>query len=214
MKKGATELVLIIDRSGSMSGLESDTIGGINGILREHRQLDENCLISIVLFNHTTKALFDRQPIYKVRNLTESDYKPAGSTALLDAVGNSISHISKVQGYLPEEFRAEHVIFAITTDGLENSSKKFTKQELRKLIEAKQEMGWEFLYLGANVDAFEEGASIGIARDRIANYVPDDRGTERMFHSIAVGTARILESPGRIDGSWADDVNEDYESRK
>lgn len=185
MRKNLTELVFVVDRSGSMAGLESDTIGGLNATLQRNREVDGECNVSIVLFDNVSEVLVDRKPLQEVSNLTKSQYQVRGCTALLDAVGDAIRYTEKVQSILPEEYRAENVIFAIITDGLENASRRRTYHEVKRTIEAKQEKGWEFLFLGANIDAAAEAGRIGIREDHAAQYVSDDRGTEIAYDAIA-----------------------------
>ena len=181
MKKNLTELVFIVDRSGSMAGLESDTIGGLNATLQKNREVDGECMVSIVLFDNVSEVLVDRKPIGEVANLTTRQYQVRGCTALLDAVGDSVRYIDKVQRILPEDYRAENVIFAIITDGQENASNHRSYSEVKHMIEAKQEEGWEFLFLGANIDAAAEAGRMGIRPDRATQYVSDDTGTNLAY---------------------------------
>jgi len=217
MERNITELVLIIDRSGSMCGLESDTIGGINAVLRSHRKESGECMVSTVLFDDTTKVLHDRVPIAEVADLTERDYRTRGCTALLDAVGGSIKHIERVQRYMPPEYRASHVIFVITTDGMENASRRWTYENLKKLLGRKQEEeNWEFLFLGANIDAAAEAGRIGIPRDRAETYVADEEGTEAMYDAVACASVAMRDAPAgaRIGGDWRDPIARDRKRRK
>ncbi|MDO4891222.1 MAG: vWA domain-containing protein, partial [Coriobacteriaceae bacterium] len=178
MNENLTELVFIVDRSGSMAGMESDTIGGVNAVLEQNRKLEGDALVSVVLFDHETNVLRDREDIQKVPNLTDRDYQVRGCTALLDAVGESVRFIDKIQRYLPEDIRPGKTMFIITTDGYENASKKFTYSQVKRLIERKTEDGWEFLFLGANIDAAAEAERIGIASDRAETYVNDSIGNQ------------------------------------
>lgn len=215
MKKNAiTELVMIIDRSGSMGGMESDTIGGINAVLDQNRKLEGGCTVSTVLFDHETLVLHDRVPIERVKPLTERDYQVRGCTALLDAVGGSVKHIERVQRYMPEEYRADKVIFVITTDGLENASRKYRYPDVKRMIEAKQEEGWEFLFLGANIDAAKEARSLGIAEDRAETYVADTVGNAVMYESVAAATCAMRSEPGkRVTGGWRSKIRADRACR-
>lgn len=213
MKKNLTELVFIVDRSGSMSGLESDTIGGLNATLDRHRAVEGEVIVSTVLFSHRTRVLHDRVPLDKVEPLSKADYRAYGNTALLDAVGGSIRHIERVQRYLPEEHRAEHVIFVIITDGMENSSRRYTCQQVRELIEQKERDGWEFLFLGANFNAEEEASRLGIAADRAVTYLADKLGTRIMHESIADATCSMRYAARRVDDSWKRSVERDAAKR-
>ena len=214
MKKNLTEIVFIIDRSGSMGGLESDTIGGINATLEGHRKAEGETVVSTVLFDTDTQVLHDRLPIAEVAPLTEKDYWVRGCTALLDAVGGSIRHISRVHGYLPEDYRPEHTIFVITTDGLENASRQYTYPQVKELIEAKQREGWEFLFLGANIDATAEAGRIGIAPERAATYMPDSMGTAVMFDAMCAETIGLRKESGKKRGGmWKRAIERDVASR-
>ena len=216
MKKNLTELVFVIDRSGSMGGLEPDTIGGFNATLEQHRQADGEAIVSTVLFDHETIVLHDRVDIDKVQPMTEADYQVRGMTALLDAVGGSIRHIERVQSYLPEDFRAEHVIFVITTDGYENASKKYSYDQVRHMIEMKKEAGWEFLFLGANIDAVSEAARIGISADRAATYMADGIGNHVMYEAVADATCAMRSMPAgspKMTGSWKASIDRDVATR-
>lgn len=205
MNENLTELVFIVDRSGSMAGMESDTIGGVNAVLEQNRKLEGDALVSVVLFDHETNVLRDREDIQKVPNLTDRDYQVRGCTALLDAVGESVRFIDKIQRYLPEDIRPGKTVFIITTDGYENASKKFTYSQVKRLIERKTEEGWEFLFLGANIDAAAEAERIGIASDRAETYVNDSIGNQVMYDAIADATMGMRSAPAgapRMDGGW------------
>ena len=202
MKKNLTELVFVVDRSGSMAGLESDTIGGLNATLQKNREVEGECVVSIVLFDNMSDVIVDRKPIAEVRNLTTRDYQVRGCTALLDAVGDAVRYTEKVQNILPEDYRAEHVIFAIITDGLENASRHRTYDEVKRMIEAAQEKGWEFLFLGANIDAAAEAGRIGIRPDRATQYVSDDAGTAIAYEAMASAQVSRRET-GAVDDTWA-----------
>ena len=215
VKPGLTELVLIIDRSGSMGGLESDTIGGINSVIKQHQQEEGECIISTVLFDTTTTVLHDRLKIKDVEPLTTKDYQVRGCTALLDTVGDSIRHIDRVQRYQPEGYRAEKVIFVITTDGLENASRRHSYKDVKRAIEQKQELGWEFLFLGANIDAAAEAGRLGIAHDRAATYVADHEGNHVMYDAVGAATVGMRRASGaRLGGSWKQSIDEDTARRK
>ncbi len=213
-EKNNIELVMIIDRSGSMGGMESDTIGGINAVLERHRGLDNRTTVSTVLFDDRTEVLHDRLPLSEVAPLTRDDYSVRGCTALLDAVGGSIHHIERVQRYMPGEYKADKVIFVITTDGLENASRHYTYSQVKRSIEQKQEEGWEFLFLGANIDAAAEAHRIGIAQDRAATYVADSLGQQVMYDAVADATCEMSAMPtGRIGGSWSKKIERDRKMR-
>lgn len=191
MKKGLTELVFIIDRSGSMSGLESDTIGGFNSMLKEQQAVEGEALVTTVLFDDKYELLHDRIDIKAVAPLTNEDYSVRGSTALNDAVGKTIGKIRKAQQHTAEAYRAEKVMFVIITDGEENASHRYSSNEIKLLIEhQKHKHGWEFVFFGANMDAVAEARKIGIAANRARNYTADPMGTSRAFLGIsALSTA-------------------------
>ena len=216
MKKGLTELVFIVDRSGSMGGLESDTVGGINATLAKNREAEGEAIVSIVLFDNTAEVLVDRVDITKVKDLTRDDYQVRGCTALLDCVGDSIRHIKRVQGYMPDEYKAEHVIFVITTDGLENASQRHTYQDVKRAIEQRTEEGWEFIFLGANIDAVSEAARIGIAEDRAATYLADAPGSAVMYDGVAKACCSMREASfgERISAKWKETIEHDTAKRR
>ena len=215
MNKDLTELVFIVDRSGSMGGLESDTIGGINATLAKNRALEGDANVSIVLFDTTVDVIVDRKPIAEVADLNAKDYQVRGCTALLDAVGDSIKHIKRVQGYMPEEYKAERVIFVITTDGLENASSRYSYADVKKAIEARTEEGWEFIFLGANIDAVGEAGRLGINADRAATYLADSEGSTVMYDAIAEATCSMRSAPQGmpISGNWKEKVERDTAKR-
>lgn len=214
MKKNLTELVFVIDRSGSMGGLESDTIGGFNATLKAHQEADGQAVVSTVLFDHETKVLHDRIPIENVSPMTEKDYKVRGCTALLDAVGGAIRHISNIHKYLPEEYKPEHTIFVITTDGLENASTKYTYKQVKHLITEKEEAGWDFLFLGANIDAAAEASKIGIPVARAATFIADKLGSKTMFGAVCAETINMRTGCSQRDDSWKDSIEQDTATRK
>lgn len=193
MKKNLTELVFILDKSGSMAGLENDTIGGFNSMLRKQKALDGECRITTVLFDNCYQLLHDRIDIRAVSPMTEEEYQVGGSTALLDAIGRTVHKLVSVQKNTAEEYRAENVMFVIITDGEENASREYSPQKVKAMIEhEKEKYGWEFVFLGANIDAVETAGRFGIAPDRAVDYVPDGAGTELNFQmmSEAVATFR------------------------
>lgn len=214
MKKNLTELVFVVDRSGSMSGLESDTIGGFNATLKAHQEADGQAVVSTVLFDHETKVLHDRIPIENVSLITEKDYKVRGCTALLDAVGGAIRHISNIHKYLPEEYKPEHTIFVITTDGLENASTKYTYKQVKHLITEKEEAGWDFLFLGANIDAAAEASKIGIPIARAATFIADKIGSKTMYGAVCAETINMRTGCSQRDDSWKGSIEQDTATRK
>jgi len=195
MKKNSTELVFILDQSGSMTGLEKDTIGGFNSMLAKQKALDSPCRITTVLFNHCCTLLHDRIDIQAVSPMTERDYTVGGSTALLDAIGSSVDKLIRVQKNTAEEYRAEKVLFVIITDGEENSSREYTADRVKAMIEQeKSEYGWEFVFLGANIDAVQTAKSFGIGAGQAVNYVPDAAGTALNFQMMANAVAGFRET--------------------
>lgn len=186
MKKGLTELVFIIDRSGSMGGLEGDTIGGFNAMLKEQQTIEGEAFVTTVLFDDQYELLHDRINIKAISPLTEKDYTVRGNTALLDAVGKTIHKIRRVQKSTAEDYRAEKVLFVIITDGAENASRKYTAEQVKALIQHQREKhGWEFIFIGANMDAVVEADRIGIAADRARNYIADSIGTSTVYSDIS-----------------------------
>ena len=214
MKKNLTELVFVVDRSGSMGGLESDTIGGLNATLAKNREVEGECIVSIVLFDNTSEVIVDRKPIGEVDALTTAQYQVRGCTALLDAVGDSVRYIEKVQQILPEDYRAEHVIFAIITDGFENASRRRSYPEVKHMIEAKQEQGWEFIFLGANIDAAEAAQAIGIAAEQSVRYHSDGIGAKLNYEVMGdIVHDRARGSKAKAS-SYLKRIDRDYKARK
>ena len=217
-----TEIVFILDRSGSMSGLESDTIGGFNAMIdKQKAETDGNALVSTVLFDHESIVLHDRVPLVDVKPLTRQDYEVRGSTALLDAVGSAIKHIRNVHKYARAEDRPEKTLFIITTDGMENSSERFSYKDIKRLIDGQKEHGWEFVFLGANIDAVEVAEHIGIDARRAVNYNADRQGTAQAFEAIGELTCAIVDATPAIemdsffnDGSWRKNLDKDFSERK
>lgn len=186
MKKNLTELVFILDRSGSMYGLEQDTIGGFNSMLTKQKSLDGECRITTVLFDHQYTLFHDRIDIQAVSPMSEKDYFVGGSTALLDAIGTTIDKLIRVQRHTAESYRAQKIIFVIITDGEENSSRKYSYDQVKAKIEHEKEAyGWEFIFLGANMDAVKTASQFGIHADRAAEYVPDAVGTTLNFEMMS-----------------------------
>ena len=207
-----TELVFIIDRSGSMSGLESDTIGGVNGVLAKNRAIEGTANVTTMLFDDKLEYLHDHVNLKEVANLTEKDYWTRGCTALLDAVAETIIHVEKVQGYLPADAKADQVVVTIITDGLENASKSHSYAEVKRMIEAHTEMGWEFLFLGANIDVAAEAGRLGIREDHAAPYMSDCEGTAVAYDAIAEANIQSR-TCGHVMPSWAKGVRADVAKR-
>lgn len=215
MNKNLTELVLILDRSDSMAGLESDTIGGYNGMLEKQRKTKGEVLVSTVLFNERSEVLYDRVPLSRMPKMTERKYCVYGSTALLDAVGGAIHHIANVHKYAREKDRPGKTIFVIITDGLENSSLRYSCEQVKRMIERqKKKYGWEFLFLGANIDAVETASSIGISADRAANYHSDHRGTVLNYEVVSEAVCEMRTSERTLGASWKKRIDEDYKKRR
>ena len=209
-----TELVFILDRSGSMSGLESDTIGGFNSMIEKQKKEEGEAVVSIVLFNNESVVIHDRLPLDKVPRMTEKEYFTRGCTALLDAVGGAVHHIGNVHKYAREEDRPEHTLFVITTDGMENASLRYSYEEVRRMIERqKEKYGWEFLFLGANIDAAKEAARFGIREDRAVNYHCDSDGTALNYEVVAETICDVRASRP-IQADWKKRIDEDFRKRK
>ena len=208
-----TELVFILDRSGSMSGLESDTIGGFNSLIEKQRKEDGECYVSTVLFDNASEVLHDRVKLPDVKPMTEKDYTVRGCTALIDAIGDAIHHIENIHKYARPEDVPQHTMFVITTDGLENASRKYTGDQVRKMVEQKKELGWEFLFIGANIDSVETARNYGIDADRAVNYRADSRGTAVMFCTVEKAVGKVRKAKN-LDACWSEEIAEDYESRK
>ena len=214
MNKQLTEIVFILDRSGSMSGLEADTIGGYNALLAKQRTEPGEARLSTVLFNHTTEVLHDRVDIRNVAPLTERDYRVGGSTALLDAIGGAIDHIGRIHKYALPEDRPAHTLIVIATDGMENASRRYSGREIKQMIERQREKyGWEFLFLGANVDAFADAERIGIDRDHATNYHADSMGLKVCYRTLSASVSKVR-CGRKLSKKWKEVVVADYEKRK
>lgn len=213
MKNNITELVFILDRSGSMSGLESDTFGGFNSMIKKQKKLEGDCYVSTVLFDNESKVLHDRVKLRDVPEMTDNDYTVGGCTALIDAIGGAIHHIGNIHKYARAEDVPEHTMFVITTDGQENASHRYTSEQVKKMIERqKEKYGWEFLFIGANIDAVETAARYGISRDRAVNYNADGDGTHILYDSVTKAVFNVRSSaPLRAD--WSKDIDADYMKR-
>ena len=220
-KKGLTEMVLIMDRSGSMHGLEADTIGGFNSMIERQRQEEGEAFVSVVLFNDRSEVLYDRTEISKVEPMTDRQYQTGGCTALLDAVGGAISHIGNVHKYAREEDVPEKTIFVITTDGLENASREYSYDTVRKMIERQKERyNWEFMFLGANIDAVREAGRFGIQANRSVRYQQDSAGTRLNYQVVSdvIVRARKASSQAEMNAVFEDEdllapIRENYEKK-
>ena len=212
MKKELTELVFILDRSGSMAGLETDTIGGFNAMLAKQRKEPGEAFVSTVLFDNETEVIHDRAPLDQVEDLTQEQYYVRGCTALLDAVGGAIRHIGNVHRYARKEDVPEKALFIITTDGMENASHRYTYPQVRKMIREKQKHGWEFLFLGANIDAAAEAGRFGIGQDRAANYCCDAKGTALNYTVISEAITQFRASMP-LAADWKKEIDKDYKKR-
>ncbi len=213
MKKNLTEIVFILDRSGSMAGLEEDTIGGFNALIGKQRTEPGEAYVSTVLFDNHSEVIHDRVTLDRVPKLTRKEYYVRGCTALLDAVGGAIKHISTVHRYAREEDRPEKTLFVITTDGMENASHRYRYSEVRQMIERqKKEHGWEFLFLGANIDAAREAARFGITEDRAANYHADRQGTAVLYEAVSE-TVCNFRAHKPMAANWKEKINQDFNQR-
>ena len=206
------ELVFILDESGSMRGLEKDTIGGFNSTIDKQKKEDGECLVSTVCFSNSQRVVHDRVNLRDVKELTEKDYVPCGSTALIDTVASSIKHIKMVHRYIRKEDRPNKVMFIITTDGMENASHKYSLNETKKMIEECKENGWEFIFLAANIDAYETARDYGFDEGSTVNYVNDEEGTDIKFCCVGKAISSIRSS-GVLDREWNYEAKEDFKKR-
>lgn len=214
MKNNITEVVFVLDRSGSMRGKENDTIGGFNSIIEKQKEQEGEVYISTVLFDHESLVLHDREKLENVKEMTREDYTVRGCTALLDALGGAIKHTAKVHKYIRKEDIPENVLFVIITDGMENASRNYTYSDIKKMVEKeKEEYGWEFLFMGANIDAFSCAENMGIDRDFSANYICDDRGTKATYACVSESIA-LKRQGRRLQKNWKEKIDEDYNKRK
>ena len=209
------ELVFILDKSGSMEGLEKDTIGGFNSMIERQKRESGEAYVSTVLFNDESKVIHDRVPIKDVPKMGAEEYYVGGCTALLDAVGGAIRHIGNIHKYARKEDVPEKTLFVITTDGMENASRRYNYREVKRLITNQREKyGWEFIFLGANIDAEEEGEKFGIDREMAVNYHSDEKGTELNYRVLGEAITQVRRNKGRMDKHWKDEITEDYKNRK
>lgn len=214
MKKNLTEIVFILDRSGSMAGLEDDTIGGFNAMIEKQKNEEGDACVSTILFDNYVEVIHDRVDIRKVRPMTRRDYYVRGCTALLDAVGRTIRHIGNVHKYAREEDRPEKTLFVITTDGMENASREYSYERVRRMSEhEKEKYGWEFIFLGANIDAAREAARFGITEDRAVNYHADSVGTAVIYEAVSEAVCNVRASRPMSD-EWRQRVDKDYNTRR
>lgn len=214
MKKSLTEIVFILDRSGSMYGLEADTIGGFNSMIEKQRKQEGHALISTVLFDDVCEVLYDRVNIRKIRPMTNRDYMVRGCTALLDAIGGAIHHIALIHKWARKEDVPDHTLFIITTDGMENASRKYTAEQVKRMIKTQEEeYGWEFLFLGANMDAVETARHFGIGKDHAVNYHSDRQGTALNYEVLSDAISAVrCNAP--LGAGWKDRIDADYQKRK
>ena len=220
MKKGLTEIVFILDRSGSMRGLESDTIGGYNSLIEKQKREEGEAIISTVLFDDQTEVIHDRISLDDISLMTEREYYVRGCTALLDAVGGAIHHIGNVHKYARKEDAPEKTLFIITTDGMENASRRYSYEKVKHMIERqKEKFGWEFLFLGANIDAVEVAGRFGIQPERAVNYHCDSEGTAVNYKALSKAVSRVrhcsvTEMDVALGADWKDEIEADYQKRK
>lgn len=214
MANNVTELVFILDRSGSMTGLESDTIGGFNSMIEKQKKQDGVCYVSTVLFDHESEVLHDRVPLTDVPPMTARDYTTRGSTALLDAVGDAIHHVANIHKYARAEDVPAHTLFVITTDGEENASRRYTSEQVKAMIERKkEERDWEFLFIGANIDAVATAARYGIDQNRAVDYRADSKGTAAVYASVEKAVCAMRQSRP-LTADWSDEIKTDHRRKK
>ncbi|MBO7184786.1 MAG: hypothetical protein J6V34_03190 [Oscillospiraceae bacterium] len=214
MKKNLTEMVFILDRSGSMAGLEDDTIGGFNAMIEKQKREEGEAFVSTVLFDNVSEVIHDRVSLQNIRPMTREQYYVRGCTALLDAVGRAIHHIGNVHKYAREEDRPEKTLFVITTDGMENASREYSYDRLKTMIQRQKECyGWEFIFLGANIDAAKEAARFGIEKERAANYHADRKGTKVIYEAVSEVVCNVRANRP-MNSEWKQSIDEDYKNRK
>ncbi len=214
MKKNLTELVFVLDRSGSMAGLEGDTIGGFNAMIEKQKKQNGECFVSTVLFDNESFVLHDRVELSKIPQMTDRDYTVGGCTALIDALGGAIKHIGNIHKYARAEDVPQHTMFIITTDGAENASHHYDSDQVKKMIKRqKEKYGWEFLFIGANIDAVETASRYGIDKDRAVNYNADAAGTRVVYESVAAAVSKVRQCKP-LNEDWSEKINEDYKNRK
>lgn len=222
MRKNLTEIVFILDRSGSMSGLEADTIGGFNSMINKQKKEDGQAYISTILFDDRQEVLYDRVPLNRIEPMNDTQYYVRGCTALLDAIGGAVSHIRTVHKYAREEDRPDKTLFIITTDGMENASRRYSYDAVKELIsEQKERYGWEFLFLGANIDAVQVAGRFGINPDRAVDYNCDSQGTALNFDVLSDAVSHMRSCPAPTASAsfdtntgWASRIRDDYKHRR
>ena len=213
-KNNVAELVFILDRSGSMSGLESDTIGGFNSMIEKQKKQDGECYVSTVLFDDESEVLHDRVKLGDIPKMTDNDYTVRGCTALIDSIGGAIHHIGNIHKYARPEDVPEHTMFVITTDGQENASHRYNSEQVKKMIERqKEKYGWEFLFIGANIDSISTAESFGIRAENAADYCADSEGTGIVFDCVA-DACYSMQSDGPLPKEWSNPISYDYNSKK
>ena len=214
MKNNLTELVFILDRSGSMAGLESDTIGGFNAMLEKQKKQEGECFVSTVLFDDSSVVLHDRLKLSNVPSMTQNDYTVCGCTALIDALGDAIKHIGNIHKYARAEDVPQNTIFVITTDGQENASHKYTAEKVKAMIERqKEKYGWEFLFIGANIDAVQTASRYGISADRAVNYNADSQGTRVLYNAVSDAVCQVRACCAPLSANWSEDIDNDFKKR-
>ena len=212
-RNNITELVFILDRSGSMAGLESDTIGGFNAMIEKQKKEEGECYISTVLFDNVSEVFHDRVKLSDIKPMTDKEYTVRGCTALIDAVGSAIHHIGNIHKYARPEDVPEHTMFIITTDGMENASQRYSSEQVKRMIERqKEKYGWEFLFIGANIDAVETAKRYGINEERAVNYNADAKGTGILYESVACAVTNVRKC-APLDNSWRENLDVDYKKR-
>lgn len=213
MKNKKLELVFILDKSGSMAGLEADTIGGYNSMIKKQQKEEGEAFVTTVLFNHDYELLHDRINVKAISPITEDDYQVGGTTALLDAIGSTIQKISNVQKRTNEENRAVKVLFVITTDGMENASREYTANKIKQMVtRQKEQFGWEFMFLGANIDSISTAEKYGIDEEFAVNYHADNKGTKLNYQAVNEAVT-MLRSGKKIDRSWKEEIERDFSQR-
>ena len=213
MNKDLTEIVFILDRSGSMAGLEDDTVGGFNAMVEKQKKEPGEALLSAVLFSDDSEVIYDRVDLRKVEPMTDRQYRVGGCTALLDAIGGAVHHIANIHKYAREEDRPARTVFVITTDGMENASRRYRYADVQRMVRHEQEKyGWEFLFLGANMDAISAARRFGIREDRAVRYECDGAGTALNFAVVSKTIAKARNGRA-IEADWCDEIAEDFEKR-
>ncbi len=211
--KETTELVFIMDKSGSMAGKEEDSVGGFNATIEEQKEKGNEVYVTAVLFSDNHEIVIDRMDIREVKKMERKDFRVGGCTALVDTIGNTIEHIGKVQHY-DRSGKIDNTVFIIITDGLENASHRYSSDEVKKMIRAKEETGWKFLFLGANIDAVETAKSFGIREDYAVNYHNDRKGIRAVYGAVSRFVDACADECELSEGSWRAEVDKDYRNRK